>query len=208
MALSSSIKIQRPRQWAKAVADLKSAVPGKESYWNRERGLTVQMAHIDRLTPELKGGGLSVLDVGPGPGHFMVCARHLGNAVFGIDAPATSAAVKAYEACTKSQGLPVNYCGFPTNGDPLPTHPTAFDLIQFKGSFEAALGPQSEGMRERAVALLTSCRDALADGGRVLVLHNMSDSGACRNALYDAAPGVGMTAAPCGPGVTELRAVE
>lgn len=51
----------------------------------RTKRIAEKVKYVNSFLPEIKKGGLSVLDIATGPGEFLEICRHYGNRIFGID---------------------------------------------------------------------------------------------------------------------------
>jgi hypothetical protein len=84
--------------------------------YNRDVRLKDKMDYIQRVTPEVTNAGLSIVDVGPGPGEYLEWCRYFGNAILGVDSPYENAMGAEYEKlsriCHRWQEIP-NSLGLP-----------------------------------------------------------------------------------------------
>jgi hypothetical protein len=111
--------------------------------YNRTVRLKEKQDYIERLAPEIAKGGLSIVDIGPGPGEFLELCRHYDNKILGIDSPVENAMGAEYEklsrVCHEYQDLPVKYYGL--DGFLDDDSSSGYDLINLQGSLEMAMEP-------------------------------------------------------------------
>lgn len=166
--------------------------PYLQKKYDRGVRLREKQDYIERLAPEIAQGGLSVVDVGPGPGEFLEWARHYWNDILGIDSPSENAMGAEYEIlsrlCHKHQEIPMKYYGL--DGFIEDPSATGYDLINMQGSLEMAMEPCLIGADfhkhhrvqdmvldlDLGRAYLTKAFNAFADklrvGGRVILYCN------------------------------------
>lgn len=110
--------------------------------YNRKDRLREKHDYVERITPEVAQGRLSVVDIGPGPGEYLEWCRHYGNTILGVDSPEENAMGAEYEKlsrlCHRYQGIPAEYFGL--DGF-IESKLTGFDLINLQGSLEMAMEP-------------------------------------------------------------------
>lgn len=134
------------------------------------------LAIIGGTTPDILGGGKTIVDVGPGICCFMFMMKALGNSVQGEDLDLTAtAAMPLYKTIAEHWKLPVTYHGFQhylTDPSTFPYEEGTIDLFFFSQSMDGIViknGGQVDHTLQQAVSLLKS---ACKQGGRVLLVHN------------------------------------
>lgn len=160
-------------------------LPNKASYRDFNVGLRSSHRYITEFVPEILGGGLRIVEVGPGVGCFMVLAKAFSNEVYGEEGPSTGV-VNSYHAVTKAWGLTIRYGGFPsyfmedqppqwrqaTTWRGWPYQDGTVDLFHFRGSLDAILHPFRDDFGTVIPKLLTLLRSALRPGGFIWISHN------------------------------------
>ncbi len=110
--------------------------------YNRLDRVKEKIDYAERITPEVLMGGLSVVDIGPGPGEYLEWCRYFGNEILGVDSASENAMGSEYEVlsrlCHKYQEIPMDYTGLDgfINGNL-----SGFNLINLQGSLEMAMEP-------------------------------------------------------------------
>lgn len=163
-------------EYPKLVLKYAHCLSGKKTWLYFDKGLNANARYIEATVPEVLVGGMSVLDVGAGPGHFLLLCRELGNEVAGVDRPCSvfdpADQPSAYKALTDNFALEVQYIGLEdwideTNGD------HAFDLINFRGSMDGVLASLLDGHKPEVIQqMLADLRALLKPGGAIVVSHN------------------------------------
>lgn len=197
-------------QYPKVVLEHAHLLSGKKTWLYFDRGLDANAKYIEMHVPEVIAGGMSILDVGPGPGHFLLLCRELGNEVAGSDRAISlfgESQPNAYQALTDHFNLGVVYHGFERYLKEAPPWPDgSFDLINFRGSIDgvlAVLGGEHQHVRD----LLGLLHRMLKPGGNLMVSHNsgpMCDS--FRNTIGKGV--TGWEVAVNEPTITRMRKVD
>jgi SAM-dependent methyltransferase len=97
--------------------------PGPSKFLDVQRFLPINVERAVRLNLH-KASSLHILDIGCGPGYFMLVARYLGHKVVGLDLNEHP----IFLALTKLFALPVR-TGEVRSSNPLPIDESGFDLI-------------------------------------------------------------------------------
>lgn len=181
-ALESLLAVQPGPGYHQGAAMVAQRHPTRKQYIDREVGLRATAEYVRATMPDLADrGGWTVLDIGPGSGHWLEFARELGHDVAGIDCLDTeSALVQGYAKMTRAVGLAVVYMGFhgvvlahldgsPARGD--------YDMIHSRASLGGVLASAFPGRRDpqRVLPFLDCCRSMLRDGGILHVHHSVWD---------------------------------
>lgn len=173
------------------IADLKKD-PYIAKKYDRKARMKEKQDYIEKLAPEIAKGGLSVVDIGPGPGEFLELCRHYGNTIFGVDSYEENAMGLSYlklsRLCHSFQLIPVNYCGL--DGFMFDKKATGYDLINLQGSLEMAMEHCLVGKdfhqhhnvrdmvldlmlgREYLLKVFKAFKEKLVPGGRVILYCN------------------------------------
>ena len=174
---------------------LRAEVPGHPRYFTGDSDLIHNLVYARRYCPEILAGGLRVLDIGTGPGAFLVLARLLGNRVIGIDQVPKGRLVLAFQMLTKACRLKVEYCGMPGNGEHFET-PGKFNLINCQSAINC-IYRDSPDLHQDLASFLATCLQSLAPGGTILVFPNAEPKGPeILDTLQAIAPAAGMVATP------------
>lgn len=160
---------------------MRHRLPGKPTYCDARAGIESNWTYVKRFTPQIKDGGLRIMEIGPGVGSWMIIARELGNDVVGEDLPVSggmSWSSDHYAGITAHRGLPVKYHGFHkylTTADH-GYEPGSFDMIHSRGSLSGVLWSLTGGDQARVahhVSLLLSLFGGLLKSGGLLhIAHN------------------------------------
>lgn len=163
-------------------------LPGKPTYCNARDGIKSNWSYVKRFTPRIMDGGLSIMDVGPGVGSWMLIARELGNEAVGEDLPISGAISGAeawisdyYAAITRHRGLEVNYRGFHKRVTEPADGPVdgPFDMIHSRGSLSGVLWSLTGGDHPRVkrfvFPLLAVFAQLLKVGGILHIAHNAGE---------------------------------
>ena len=198
-------------EYPKLVLKHAHLLSGKKTWLYFDQGLAANAKYIEQTVPEVLAGGLSVLDVGAGPGHFLLLCRELGCEVAGVDMALsefdTDRPANAYRALTDHFGLGVEYVGFEPWLEAQPAAET-YDLINFRGSMDGVLAMTMDGHKPEVIrGMLDRLRSLLKPGGAIVVSHNIGQQ--CedfRAAVQGGVPGFDKLVDM--PTLTRLRRVE
>jgi SAM-dependent methyltransferase len=176
---SAIIKLLRESaesDYVKVIAKWANFLHGKKTWLQLEEGLQANARYAMQFTPEVMSGQLDILDVGPGPGHWLLLCRALGNRVSGVDLelPAgPESSLHAYKAMTDHFNLDVLYHGFHRfTQEKMPWGNKAFDLINFRGSLDGVIAAL-HGDELSLLTLLAKMHDILKYGGAITISHNI-----------------------------------
>jgi len=132
--------------------------------YNREKRINEKKEYIDKYLPEIKYGGLRVLDLGPGPGEFLELCRFYGNDIVAIDSDTDANPMgKSYgvlsKLMSKRQNIPVIYGGiqkfinsFDVSGFPFDNN--TIDIVNSQGSIEQIFSGYSDKIENNVLTTL------------------------------------------------------
>ncbi len=196
-------------EYPKLVLKHAHCLSGKKTWLYFDKGLDANARYIEATTPEVVIGGLTVMDVGAGPGHFLLLCRELGNEAYGVDRPCSvfdpNDQPGAYHALTDHFGLGVQYVGFEAW---LAEPHDLFDLINFRGSMDGVLASLLDGHKPEVIRqMLADLRELLKPGGVIVVSHNPgAQCDDFRRAIEGGVPGFDKMADM--PTLTRLRRID
>jgi hypothetical protein len=185
-ALGALLRRSLPASYYDGAAKVCGEFPRKVTYWDRGRGLMSTEQYIRQMFPELfQWGRRTVLELGPGSGHFMEFAREAGHQVHGYDCFPGSDLVQGYQLMAHARGLRIAYVGF---------HRVMFDLEAWKkrdprhGEYDIIHAQRSMGgivacheqmlpsiPERRSHPFLGVCWQLLKPGGLLHLSHNVYD---------------------------------
>jgi len=154
--------------------ELRESLPKKDTYRNFSHGLQAAADYIALRLPEVSGGNMRIVEVGPGVGTFMLLAKALGNEVVGedLDLGPAPQAVNAYSRIAAYWGLEINYYGFHRYAMGAAYHRKEMDLFHFRGSLDSVVVSMRLPISLCIRLILQRCQLSLAAHGEILIAHN------------------------------------